>query len=50
MPYGGEVVEQTSSGHSVVTVGTLCKDDDDDDDDEGSENIGEKNEFAFFQF
>ena len=46
MPYGGGVVEQTSSGHSVVTVGTLCKDNDD----EGSENIGEKNEFAFFQF
>ena len=45
-------MEQTSSGHSVVTVGTLCKDDDDDDDDddEGSETIGEKNEFAFFQF
>ena len=30
-----------------VTVGTLYKDADDD---EGSENIGEKNEFAFFQF
>ena len=43
MPYGGGVVGQTSSGHSVVTVGTLCKDDDDDDDDdEGSENIGKK--------
>ena len=41
MPYGGGVVGQTSSGHSVVTVGTLCKDDDDDDD-EGSKNIGKK--------
>ena len=39
MPYGGGVVGQTRSGHSVVTVGTLCEDDDDD---EGSENIGKK--------